>query len=104
MRKPNPTSKCSIGVAVVSGGIAIPSDPTDIIGTPLGGAIACGALLVWACAATDVLEIPEIEIPYCEARYAKCLLSGLNQKYWKDLAGALLDLPFGMSRIWHMGG
>jgi RHS repeat-associated protein len=56
------TGEAALATAAVAGVIAIPSDPSDVVGTPAGLIVAGGALVVYACAASHVLVLPNVDI------------------------------------------
>ena len=58
VRRSNQTCTRLGQVACVSGVIAIPSDPSDAIGTPVAGTIFIVAGIAWLCTTSTILDYP----------------------------------------------
>ena len=62
-RRQNCWKSGSAKVAGCSLIVAAPTDPSDVIGTPVGLCVAGGATLVWLCCANEVLDLPKVALP-----------------------------------------
>jgi len=59
-RVPNPTRVGAAATACCASVVAIPTDPSDVVGTPGGCLVAVGAGLVWLISSKDIPKFPPI--------------------------------------------
>ena len=63
-KTPNDSADCAATIACTAGAIAIPTDPSDAVGTPVGVVVAVCAGIWWVCTPSDTLELPvEVDPP-----------------------------------------
>jgi len=59
-REQNCTKQTAGTLASCSFVIAVPTDPSDVVGTPVGVAVGCAAGIVFLCCSAVVLTFPEV--------------------------------------------
>jgi RHS repeat-associated protein len=90
-RRPNPTKTTAGATCACAAIIAIPSDPTDALGTPIGCGVAVVAGVTYLCCAEVVLEFPVSRSVSCAAGLAACLANPWQPDWNKDDFGRRKD-------------
>jgi len=95
--KPNCTRMAAGSTAVCAFAIAIPTDPTDVVGTPGGVCVGVAAGITYLCCAKAVIDAPTIDWPVID-------VPELGKEWWQCTFKARGSCPAGCGFHYGVGG